>query len=1090
METLKALIVLCLFLWPSTNDGSAQITSPLKSEVKNSTLPQTSKKVIAKEITITMPTSLSGFANPNTPFLESGGRNEDVCFPNPFRHQIIREKPVDVSWRIVVLENEYLHVEFAPELGGMIWRLYDRVHGKDVLHAPGKVKPTGDGFGGTYTAGGLELNYPYAHSINNTWPRKTGFRENKDGSATYIVSEWERNGRTEWSMEFTLKPGEARLRQEVTLYNRHKLPSSFVYWGNARVPNNADTRWIEPEAMASEHGGSNLFTWPIFRGSDFSLWINDPEVIGMYFLEPRYNFFGLTNLKTKSGMVHYADYHDVPGKKLWNWGREAKDGNRKWEPGSESGDEPHMHGYGYGEVQSGRMVNQDHLEWLMPEECVMWQEAWSPINGLTNVNEVTEDAAFQLVPEENKLLVYGFTMAPDLKLRFISGGTQISEMKLDIKTSQLQEIDLTSIMGDNPGDLEIRVEKGGERSGTISVLSRCEQKKASELREIPIFKEHSSESLATVAEFDHKLLFRPQAMDRYKQALELDSLNYRAHLGLGKLLFASGDFPGARKQFEKAIQFYKWAGEGYLMLAQIEHLTGNLDAAEDRACEARYYGEKCRGNLKLGEVLISRGEYRKAKTALEEALMNNARSLRTYALLALCERKMGNNRQALVQLDRTPPGALKDLLWYSEAFLADRLDANQLEKELFKDEWRFLEISIDYLGLGNLKEADQFADAGIALHKQGWELDKLFNPERMWNFTRKRETPFFYLIKGVVAQREGRLPDASRLFAAGDYFEYHVNFNQPEMVPVLQAAVNVSNGYASFWLGNYYYHSMRPEDAKTAWDVAAQEHKGNPQILRNLAVYEKFQKNNPQNSRDLLREALNLNPNDLYIRLELISAEKATGANPDNILKIYLAAPKEQRDSYLHLNGLLQAFKDADKWQEAADYLTNVDRKWSDDVKSWYDFCIGYAENLLAQSKPNEALKWIEKSNPTPSNLSNISLPVDNFYRQREFFIAGQAYKMLGDKLKSQECFHKVMEEPTDFTFNASVENNLAHLRFYVALAMKELDMETAARGMLVGINEYRLKHALVVLKLDKSELARWTTHDPLMEPKLSESDH
>jgi tetratricopeptide (TPR) repeat protein len=233
-----------------------------------------------------------------------------------------------------------------------------------------------------------------------------------------------------------------------------------------------------------------------------------------------------------------------------------------------------------------------------------------------------------------------------------------------------------------------------------------------------------------------------------------------------------------------------------------------------------------------------------------------------------------------------------------------------------------------------------------------------------------------------------------------------------------------------------------------------------------------------------------LNPNDLYIRLELISAEKATGANPDNILKIYLDAPKEQRDSYLHLHGLLQTFKDAGKWQEAADYLTNVDRKWSDDVKSWYAFCIEYADHLMAQSKPTEALQWIEKSSTTPSNLSNISLPVDYFYRQREFFIAGQAYNLLGDTVKSKEFFHRVIEEPTDFTFNASVENNLAHLRFYVALAMKELKMETAARGMLVGINEYRLKNGLVNLKLDNSEHTRWRMHDPLMEPKLSVSEH
>lgn len=1078
------------FSFQFTSEISAQIAHAVKMDELKATVPQTSRKVTAKEMTITMATSLSGFANPNTPFLESGGRNEDVCYPNPFRHQIIREKPVDLEWRIVVLENEYLHVEFAPELGGMIWRLYDKVHGRDVLHAPGKVKPTGDGFGGTYTAGGLELNYPYAHSINNTWPRKTEFRENRDGSATYIVSEWERNGRTEWSMEFTLRPGEARLRQEVTLYNRSKLPSGFVYWGNARVPNSADTRWIEPEAMASEHGGSNLFTWPVFRGSDFSLWINDPEVIGMYFLEPRYNFFGLTNMKTMSGMVHYADYHDVPGKKLWNWGREAKDGNRKWEGDSDSGDEPHWHGYGYGEVQSGRMVNQDHLEWLMPEECLIWQEAWSPINGLGNVNEVTEDAAFQLMPEENKLLIYPFTMAHDVMLHFISDGREISSMKLDMRTAHLLDIELKGIYGENTANMEIKVEKGGERAGTISVLSRCRQKKASELREIPVFKEHSSESMATVAEFDHKLLFRPQAIKRYLQAIELDSLNYHARIGLGKLLLANGEFQSAREQFEKAIKAYKWAGEAYVMLAEVEQLLGNIDAAEERAYEARYYGEKCRGNLKIGEILISRGEYRKAKVALEEVLMNNARSLRTYALLALCERKLGNTDQALAQLDRNPSGALRDLLWYSEAFLAGRIDETRLRKELFNDEWRYLEISLDYLNLGDLRDADQFADKGIALHKDGWILDKLFNPGRMWSFTRKRETPFFYLIKGEIAQKAGRMDEASRLFADGDYFEHHVNFNQPEMVPVLLSAVDAGNGYAGFWLGNYYYHSLRPDEAKKAWDAAAQKHPGNPQIIRNQALYEKYQNHNLKKSRDLLREALKLEPNDLYIRLELISDERATGATADDILQLYLDAPKEQRDSYLHLHGLLRAFKDAERWKEAADYMTNVDRSWSDDVKSWYSFCIEYADWLLDRSKPGETLEWIRKSNPTPSNLSNISLPAEYFYRQHEFFLAGEAYRMMGDTVKSREYFRKVIDEPTDFTFNESVEGNLARLRFYVALAMKELDMAAAARGMLVGINEYRLKHGLVTLKLDASELKRWTLTDPLAEPKGNEVEN
>lgn len=1086
MKTLSVLLVVGFF-FTFNNYAQAQNDIPIKGLSKKTSTGQLSNKVVAKEIMVSMPTSRSGFSNPNTPFLETGGRDEDFCYPVPFNNHILRERPSLVNWRIVVLENEYLHVEFAPELGGMIWRLFDKINNADVLHAPGKVTPVADGFGGTYTPGGLELNYPYAHAVTNTWPRKTEFKHNKDGSATYIVSEWERNGRTQWSMEFTLKPGESKLRQDVTIYNRSKIPASFVYWGNARVPATADTRWIYPETMASEHGGSTMYTWPIFRDKDFSLMVNDPEVIGMYFLEPRYNFFGLTNLKTKSGMVHFAAYQDVPGKKLWNWGRTPKDGNRKWDASTETGHEPHMYGYEYGEVQSGRIINQDHLEWLMPDECITWQEAWSPIYGLSNVNEVTEDAAFQLLAPQRKLLIYPFTQASNVKLQFIVNDKPVKVLLLSLKTSQLQEINLEWIAEGNMHDLEIKIVKSGERSGNITLKNRTEQKKASELRDIPIFKEQSSESLSTTAEFEHKLLYRNKALKHYKTAIQVDSLNYRAHLGLGKLLFGLADFKGARQHFEKAIQAYKWAGEAYLMLAQIDHLYGNLSAAEDRSYEARYFGEKSLGNLKLGEVLITRGEYDKAKKVLEESIINNARSFRTYALLALCERKMGNPKLAQAQLDRSPAGAMKDLLWYTEAFFAGRLNTRQLETELFRDEWRFLEVSMDYLLLGALEDAEKFADAGITLHQGGWELEKLFNPERMWNFTRKRETPFFYLIKGVIAQLDGRKGDASKFFKTGDYFEHYVNFNQPEMVPIMEAAINAGNGFASFWLGNFYYHNLRYNDAKIAWEVAAVKHPGNPQILRNLAVYEEHQKKDLKKSQGLLRKALQINPNDVFIRQQLVSLERATGSRPEDILKIYMEAPKEQRDAYLYSRGFLQAFKSAGKWKEAAEYLKTTDRRWSDDVKSWYHFSIEYADYLVKQSKPGEALEWIASSSRIPVNLSNISLPVEYFYRHREYYISGLAYKMMGDTLKSNEFFRKVIDEQTDFMFKASMENRVTQLRFYVALAMKELGMETAGRGMLVGINEYRMKHGFIPLHLEKSEIDRWNIKNPLAEPVTAE---
>ena len=267
------------------------------------------------------------------------------------------------------------------------------------------------------------------------------------------------------------------------------------------------------------------------------------------------------------------------------------------------------------------------------------------------------------------------------------------------------------------------------------------------------------------------------------------------------------------------------------------------------------------------------------------------------------------------------------------------------------------------------------------------------------------------------------------------------------------------------------------------------KHPGNQQIVRNLAVYEEYQNKDQEKSCELFHRALELNPTDVFIRQEVIAAEKAKGTNPENILRIYLDAPKEQRDSYLYL-GLVQAFENANKWKEASEYMLTVNRQWSDDVKSWYNFCIEYADYLIDQSKPSEALQWISRSTPTPSNLSNINLPIDYFYRQREFFITGLAYKIQGDKAKSQEFFRKVTEEPTGFLFNEGVENNLHEMRFYVALAMRELGMDTAAQGMLIGINDYRLKHGLVTLHLEKSDLNRWTLLDPLAEPSSAAVEH
>jgi len=221
-----------------------------------------------------------------------------------------------------------------------------------------------------------------------------------------------------------------------------------------------------------------------------------------------------------------------------------------------------------------------------------------------------------------------------------------------------------------------------------------------------------------------------------------------------------------------------------------------------------------------------------------------------------------------------------------------------------------------------------------------------------------------------------------------------------------------------------------------------------------------------------------MNPYDLYLRQELIGAETACGASPDDMLRIYLDAPEEQKATYLHY-GLLGAFMTAERWEDAADYLSKVDRRYCDYDSGWYNLGISYAEFLVDNGRPREALEWIAKSIPTPPNLSYAKYTDDFYLRHREHHIAGLAHRALGDEGKAGESFRKSIEQRATLYYFKPWEDMITSWRFWVALSMKELGMEAAAEGMLCGINKYRESVALIPLKLERSEFKRWAEKDP-----------
>ena len=71
-----------------------------------------------------------------------------------------------------VLENDFLRAEFIPELGGRLWRLYDKVRKRDLLTNNAEFLPKNLAIRNAWFAGGVEFNCGRrGHDANTCSPR-------------------------------------------------------------------------------------------------------------------------------------------------------------------------------------------------------------------------------------------------------------------------------------------------------------------------------------------------------------------------------------------------------------------------------------------------------------------------------------------------------------------------------------------------------------------------------------------------------------------------------------------------------------------------------------------------------------------------------------------------------------------------------------------------------------------------------------------------------------------------------------------------------------------------------------------------------
>ncbi len=268
--------------------------------------------------------------DPNPMFLEKRvyqGSSGSV-YPNPFTDRISDER-VERSYRGVFLENEYIKVMTLPEIGGRIHLELDKSNGYDFFYHNRVIKPQLVGLYGSWISGGVEFNWPQHHRPTTFEPVDTVLEKHPDGRKTVWLGEIEPMNRMKGMHGVTLHPGKSLVEVQVRLFNRTPLPQTFLWWANLAVHVNEHYQSVFPPdvALVADHARRATSKFPIATdfyydvdytaGVDISWWKNIPVPTSYMVLHSAYDFLAGYDHGRQAGVVHIANRHLSPGKKMW-----------------------------------------------------------------------------------------------------------------------------------------------------------------------------------------------------------------------------------------------------------------------------------------------------------------------------------------------------------------------------------------------------------------------------------------------------------------------------------------------------------------------------------------------------------------------------------------------------------------------------------------------------------------------------------------------------------------------------------------------------------------------------------------------------
>ncbi len=1027
------------------------------------------ERVRAWEETVTIQTYPAPAPDRNPMFLDRRvyqGSNGKV-YPNPFTDHISDIK-FDKRYRAIFLENEFIRIMILPEIGGRIHLGQDKTNNYDFFYRQNVIKPALVGLLGPWISGGVEFNWPQHHRPSTFMPVDHQIEEHEDGSCTVWLSEHEPMNRMKGMVGITVHPGKSIIEAKAQLYNRTPFVQTFLWWANVAVQVHEEYQAFFPPdvAFVADHAKRAVSSFPAARnfyyGVDYTAgvditWYKNILVPTSYMiLDSKYDFFGGYDHRRSAGLVHVADRHISPGKKLWTWGN-AEFGYM-WDRELTDSDGPYV------ELMAGVFTdNQPDFSWLQPYETRTFRQYWYPIQEIGPAKNANRLAAVNLEMDGRKLKVGVFTTEAVKQLRVIvtAGERVVLEETRDIQPSQpfIETVELSADCATAAVLLRALSSDGKE-----IIRFRPEEKRGAPLPE-PATEPPPPAEIATIEElyltglhleqYRHATRF-PETY--WEEGLRRDTYDVRCNNAMGLLRLRRGKFQDAEQHFRRAIARLTRRnpnprdGEPFYNLGLALKYQERTEAAYAAFYKSVWNQEwQSAGCYALATIDCQRGDFERALEHLNNSLSVNRSHLKARNLKLAILRQMGRNKEALdlvrdtIALDPLDLWSRNELVAFSTALHShDSHDA--IFRSLLLGTHICLDIAFDYADAGLWREAIDLLQRHLAAL-----------PEQQEPY------PMVLYSLGHFYDKSGERDKAREYYklAAHASADYCFPARIEEML-VLQSAIrtNPSDSKAPYYLGNLLYDKQQREEAIRLWECSCQIDPRFSIPWRNLGIAWFNVRKNPGRALECYEKAFRSEPSDARLLYELDQLYKRIGTPPER----RLSRLEERRDLVDRRDDLVvELVTLCNQTHRTAQALQILNSRrfhpWEGSeglVSGQYvaaHFLMG--RELLEAREPSEALAHFQAARVYPKNLGE-GKHLLTLETHLDYF-AGLALKSLGRAEEAQQWWKRASEAQTGFK----------DMAYYRALALRSLDRESEAVSLLKELLDFASRQLDAVVRID-----------------------